>query len=69
MKKEIGFIGLGKMGTKANCFAFDGFARPESLRGETMQIQGLLCKTDGGKLFYKAGIFDKLFTICICAKK
>ena len=61
MRKQIGFIGLGKMGPKANCFASGGFARPESLRGGIMQIQGLLCKTAKGKLFHKAGILHKLF--------
>ena len=60
MRKQIGFIGLGKMGLKTNCFAFSEFARPESLRGGIMQTQGLTCKTAGGKLFYKAGILHKL---------
>jgi len=48
------------MGPKATCVAFGGFARPESLRGGTMQTQGLFCKTDEGRSFYKTGIFNKL---------
>ena len=48
-----------EMGPKANCFAFGGFARPESLRGGTMQTQGLLYKTAGGGSFYKADILSK----------
>ncbi|MDP4007371.1 MAG: hypothetical protein Q8P55_02135 [bacterium] len=56
MKKEIGFIGLGKMGPKANCFAFGGFAPSRVPAGRIMQIQGLFWKTAEGKAFSKTGL-------------
>ena len=48
-----------QMGPKENCFAFGGFAHPESSRGGTMQTPGLLYKTAEGKSFSKAGTLLK----------
>ena len=62
MKKEIGFIGLGKMGAKANCFAFGGFAAFAS--GERiMQIQGLFWETAESKSFSKTGSLERVTRI------
>lgn len=54
------YLAADHAGPKANCFAFGGFARPESSRGEYCKPRACFGKPAESESFTKTGTLNKL---------
>ena len=54
------YVAADHAGAKANCFAFGGFARPESSRGEYCKPRACFGKPAESRSFTKTGTLNTL---------